>query len=77
VRAGNAYRLLVRRGGATPAVLASPRRIDHVEIVEVTSGEAVLFWNCSPREASRLVRALRTDLAGREAEDFIARWSRD
>jgi len=48
---------------------------DAVEIVEVGSGEAVLLWNCSPREASRLARALRTDLASREAEDFIARWS--
>jgi hypothetical protein len=75
MRAGRAYRLLVRRGGATPAPLASPDRIDHVEIVEVSSGEVVLFWDCSPREASRLVRALRTDLAGREADEFIAHWS--
>ena len=76
MRAGRAYRLLVRRGGALPAALASPDRVDHVEVVEVGSGEVVLFWDCSPREASRLARALRTDLAGREAEEFIARWSR-
>jgi hypothetical protein len=75
VRAGRAYRLLVRRGGALPAALASPDRVDHVEVVEVGSGEVVLFWDCSPRQASRLARALRTDLAGREAEEFIARWS--
>jgi hypothetical protein len=75
MRAGLAYRLLVRRGGSAPALLASPDRIDHVEIVEVGSGEAVLVWDCSPREASRLVRALRTDLAGREADEFIAHWS--
>ena len=75
MRAGRAYRLLVRRGGAAPALLASPDRLDHVEIVDVSSGEVVLFWDCSPREASRLARALRTDLAGREAEDFVARWS--
>ena len=75
MRAGRAYRLLVRRGGATPAPLASPDRIDHVEIVDVSSGEVVLFWDCSPREASRLARMLRTDLAGREAADFIAFWS--
>jgi hypothetical protein len=75
VRAGNAYRLLVRRGGAVPALLASPERIDHVEVVEVGSGEVVLFWDCSPREASRLASRLRTDLAGSEAEEFIARWS--
>jgi hypothetical protein len=75
VRAGRAYRLLVRRGGAAPAMLASPSRVDHVEVVEVSSGEVVLFWDCSPRVASRLARALRTDLAGRDAEEFIARWS--
>ena len=75
MRAGRAYRLLVRRGGAAPALLASPSRVDHVEVVEVSSGEVVLFWDCSPRVASRLARALRTDLAGRDAEEFIARWS--
>jgi hypothetical protein len=75
MRAGRAYRLLVRRGGAAPAVLASPDRLDHVEIVDVSSGEVVLFWDCAPREASRLARALRTDLAGREAGEFIAHWS--
>jgi hypothetical protein len=75
MRAGLAYRLLIRRGGAAPALLASPDRIDHVEIVEVGSGEVVLFWDCNPREASRLVRALRADLAGREAGEFIAHWS--
>jgi hypothetical protein len=57
--------------------LASPDRLDHVEIVDVSSGEVVLFWDCGPREASRLARALRTDLAGREAEDFLAHWSAD
>ena len=76
MRAGIAYRLLVRRGGATPAVLASPERVDHVEVVDVGSGEVVLFWDCSPRDASRLARALRTDLAGRDAEGFLERWTR-
>jgi len=75
MRAGIAYRLLVRRGNAMPALLASTERLDVVEIVEIGSGEVVLFWDCSPREASRLARRLRTDLAGLEAEDFIERWS--
>jgi hypothetical protein len=76
VRAGDAYRLLVRRGGSAPAALASPSRVDHVEVVDVGSGEVVLLWDCSPREASRLARALRADLAGRDAEGFIDRWTR-
>jgi hypothetical protein len=76
VRAGKAYRLLVRRGGAAPAMLASPTRIDHVEVVEVGSGEVVLLWDANPRDASRLVRALRSDLASGDAEGFIGRWTR-
>jgi hypothetical protein len=75
MRAGLAYRLLVRRGSATPALLASPDRLDHVEIVEISSGEVILFWDCSPREASRLARALRTDLAGLAEAEFVDRWS--
>jgi hypothetical protein len=67
------------RGGGrarpTPALLASPDRLDHVEIVDVSSGEVILFWDCSPREASRLARRLRTDLAGQEAQEFIEHWS--
>ena len=77
MRAGRAYRLLVRRGGTAPSLLASPDRVDHVEIVDVGSGEVVLYWDCNPREASRLARALRTDLAGRDAEDFVAHWLGD
>ncbi len=75
MRAGVAYRLLVRRGGAAPAVLASPERVDHVEVVDVSSGEVVLFWDCRPREASRLARALRADLASAEVGEFLDRWT--
>ena len=75
MRAGKAYRLLVRRGGALPALLAAADRVDHVEVVDVGSGEVVLYWDCAPRDASRLIRALRTDLAGRDADEFITRWA--
>ena len=75
MRARDAYRLLVTRGGRTPALLAGPGRVDHLEIVEVESGEVVLFWDLAPSEASRRARALRTDLAQLQAEEFIARWS--
>jgi hypothetical protein len=75
MRSGVAYRLLVRRGSSVPAILASPERIDHVEVVEVGSGEVVLFWDCRPREASRLARALRADLASADVEAFLARWA--
>jgi hypothetical protein len=57
-----------------PALLADPDRVDHVEVVEVDSGEVVLFWDCPPQLAARRARALRTDLAQLEDGEFIARW---
>jgi hypothetical protein len=75
MKAGHAYRLIVTRGGLTPAPLADPARVDHVEVVEVDSGEVVLFWDRPPREASKLSRALREDLTQLEEAEFMARWS--
>jgi hypothetical protein len=75
VKANHAYRLIVTRGGRAPALLAGPGRIDHVEIVEVDSGEVILFWDRPAHAASRLARALRTDLAQLEADVFIGRWA--
>ncbi|HEV2997896.1 MAG TPA: hypothetical protein VGX16_02230 [Solirubrobacteraceae bacterium] len=75
MRANRAYRLIVRRAGWAPALLADPGRVDHVEVVDVESGEVVLFWDCSPQVAARRTRALRADLAALQAEEFIDRWS--
>ena len=75
MKAGHAYRLIVTRGGLTPAPLADPARVDHVEVVEVNSGEVVLFWDCPPREASKLSRSLREDLTRLEEKEFMQRWS--
>ncbi len=73
--AAQAYRLIVTRAGRAPALLANPGRIDHVEVVDIGSGEVVLFWDRPAAAASKLARALRGDLAGMEAEEFLARWS--
>jgi hypothetical protein len=75
VKARDAYRLIVTRGGRAPALLADAGRVDHIEVVEVQSGEAVLFWDQDPQGASKLAKALRADLAQLEAEEFIARWA--
>jgi hypothetical protein len=75
LRAKRAFRLIVRRGGIAPALLANPSRVDHVEIVEVDSGEVALFWDCAPQTASRLARALRADLTHLEDDEFVERWS--
>jgi hypothetical protein len=75
MRANRAYRLIVKRRGWAPALLADPSRVDHIEVVEVDGGEVVLLWDRTPLEAAKLARAVRADLSQLEAEDFIARWA--
>ncbi|HEX3452500.1 MAG TPA: hypothetical protein VHS26_04300 [Solirubrobacteraceae bacterium] len=75
MRAKDAYRLIVTRGGRAPALLADVGRVDHIELVEIDSGEVVLFWDLPPHEASRRARALREELAQLDAAEFLARWS--
>jgi hypothetical protein len=77
VKANRVFRLIHRRGGWAPAQLAEPDRVDHIEVVDIASGEAVLFWDCDPREATRRARALRADLASLDEEEFVAAWSAD
>jgi hypothetical protein len=74
VRAKDAYRLIVTRGGWAPAAVADPQRVDHIEVVEIDSGEAILFWDRHPHAASRLARAVRADLNRLDAQEFRARW---
>jgi hypothetical protein len=76
VKANRAYELKVGRGGRAPALLASPDRLDHVEVVEIDSGEVVLFWDTTPAQTGRLSRALKADLAQLDAGEFLARWRR-
>jgi hypothetical protein len=76
VRANRAYELLVRRGSRLPAFLAPPDRADHVEVVEIDSGEVILFWDTAPAQTGRLARALRADLARMEAQEFVRHWRR-
>lgn len=75
MKANRAYRLIVSRGGRAPALLADVERVDHIELVEIDSGEVVLLWDLPPHAASQRARALREELALLEAEEFIARWA--
>jgi hypothetical protein len=75
LRAKDAYRLIVTRGGRAPALLADAARVDHVEVVEIDTGEAVLLWDVPPPAASRLARALRADINRCSAAEFIGRWA--
>ena len=76
MKARDAYRLIVTRGGRAPALLADPARVDHIEVVEIDSGEVVLFWD---RAAARRPRSWRGRCARTstqlDAEEFLARWS--
>ncbi len=74
MRADRAYRLLVRRGGIAPAFLAERGRLDHVEVVEIETGEVALHWDLEPRRATRLARLLRADLVQLDALTFIVKW---
>ena len=75
MRAKGRYRLVVRREGHAPAVLAAPDRVDHVEIIDVDEGETVLYWDLLPRDASRVVEILRSELETMEAQEFFERWA--
>jgi hypothetical protein len=76
VKANREYELLVRKGGRGPGLLAGPGRVDHVEVVEIATGEVALFWDTAPTQTGRLSRALRADLAQLEADAFLAKWRR-
>jgi hypothetical protein len=66
--------VLYTRESRLPARL-DPTRIDHVEVVEVDSGEVVLFWDLPARDAARRATALREDLTRLDAATFLQRWS--
>ncbi len=76
MKANREYELLVRKGGRAPGLLASPDRADHVEVVEIATGEVALFWDTAPAQTGRLARALRADLAQLDADAFLAKWRR-
>lgn len=74
MKANRAFHLIVSRERLEPAFLAGPERQDRIEIVSIDDGEVVLFWDLPARPATKLVKALRADLAALDAEEFIARW---
>lgn len=74
MRANRSYRLLHTRSSRRPASL-DPARIDHLEIVEVASGEVVLFWDLPAPDAARQARRLREDLSQLDDLEFLSRWS--
>lgn len=74
MKANRAYELIVSRGGIEPAFLAEKDRHDRVEVVSVDDGEVALFWDLPAKTAARLLKELRGDLAGLDAEAFFDKW---
>lgn len=77
MRANRAFHLIVSREGREPAFLADRRRLDRIEVVSVDDGEVVLYWDLPAKQASKLLKRLREDIAMLEAEEFIATWSEE
>lgn len=74
MRANRAYHLIVSRESHEPAFFADSGRRDRIEVVSIDDGEVVLFWVLPPKDAAKLLRALRADLAQLRAEEFIEKW---
>ncbi len=74
MRANRAFHLIVSREGHQPAFIADRHRADRIELVSIDDGEVVLYWELPPKQATKLVKALREDLVGLEADAFVRRW---
>jgi hypothetical protein len=74
MKANRAYHLIVSRESREPAFLADSDRLDRIEVVSIDDGEVTLFWELPPRQAAKLLRALRADLAILPADQFISAW---
>ncbi|HUB03444.1 MAG TPA: hypothetical protein VMA76_00175 [Solirubrobacteraceae bacterium] len=74
MKANRLYHLIVSREGREPAFLSDPSRTDRIEVVSVDDGEVILYWDVDPKQASKLLRLLRADLASLEAEEFFDKW---
>ena len=74
MKANRVFHLIVTRGGREPAFMADRRRVDRIEVVSVDDGELLLYWELPAKDATKLLRQLRADLVGLEAEEFLALW---
>lgn len=74
MKANRLYHLIVSREGREPAFLSDPNRTDRIEVVSVDDGEVILYWDVDPKQASRLVKLLRADLASLDADEFFEKW---
>ncbi len=74
MKANRAYELIVSRETREPAFLADRHRLDRIEVVSLSDGEVVLFWELPAKEAAKLLRQLRLELVSFDAEEFRRAW---
>ncbi|HEY3726713.1 MAG TPA: hypothetical protein VGL51_06045 [Solirubrobacteraceae bacterium] len=74
MRANRAYHLIVSRTGREPVFMADRHRVDRIEVISIDDGEVVLYWELPAKQAAKLLKQLRADLVGLEAEEFVAIW---
>ena len=74
MKANRLYHLIVSREGREPAFLSDPSRTDRIEVVSVDDGEVILYLDVNPKQASKLLKLLRADLASLDAEEFFDKW---
>jgi len=74
MKANRVFHLIVSREGREPAFLADRRRLDRIEVVSIDDGELLLYWDLPAKDAAKLTKRLRADLAGLEEEEFLALW---
>jgi hypothetical protein len=74
MKANRVFHLIVSREGREPAFMADRRRLDRIEVISIDDGDVLLYWDLPAKPAARLLKQLRGDLVGLEAEEFIALW---
>jgi len=74
MKANRVFHLTVTKGGREPAFLADRGRLDRIEVMSVDDGELLLYWELPAKEAAKLLKQLRADLAGLDTEEFLAMW---
>jgi hypothetical protein len=74
MKANRVFHLIVSREGREPAFMADRRRLDRIEVISIDDGDVLLYWDLPAKQAAKLLKQLRADLVGLEAEEFVALW---
>lgn len=54
--------------------MADRHRLDRIEVVSISDGEVVLYWELPAKDATRLLRQLRAELVSFDIDEFRRAW---